>query len=112
MLTRIACWLLVMVSVAQAESGIASHYSTRDSDQTGNRVACPGRKLVDSALVAAHKTLPCGTKVTVTNNRNGKSVLVTIIDRGPFVKGRIIDLSLGAARALGFHGLASVTISR
>ncbi len=112
MLTRIALFLLATMTAARAESGIASHYSTRDSDQTGSRVACPGRKLVDSALVAAHKSLPCGTKVTVTNKRNGKSVVVTIIDRGPWVRGRVIDVSLGAARALGFSGLAPVTLSR
>ena len=104
---------LVTVAVAApalAESGIASHYSTRDSDQTGSRVACPGRKLVDSAMVAAHKSLPCGTKVTVTNKRNGRSVQVTIIDRGPYRAGRIVDVSLGAARALGFQGLTPVTL--
>ncbi len=103
---------VLLVGEARAESGIASHYSTRDSDQNGTRVACPGRKLVDSAMVAAHKTLPCGTKVRVTNTRNGRSAVVTIIDRGPFIRGRIVDLSLGAASALGFRGLTSVTVSR
>lgn len=52
-------------------------------------------------LSAAHKTLPFGTKVKVTNPANGKSVTVRINDRGPFIKGREIDLSRGAARALG-----------
>lgn len=63
-------------------------------------------------LTAAHRTLPFGTKVRVTNLDNNRSVVVTINDRGPFVKNRIIDLSYGAARKLGFvkQGLARVRI--
>jgi rare lipoprotein A len=63
-------------------------------------------------LTAAHKTLPCGTKVKVHNKSNGRSVTVTINDRGPFVKGRVIDVSPAAARALGFSGVAKVSVSR
>jgi len=63
------------------------------------------------ALTAAHRTLPLGTKVKVTNKSNGHSVVVTINDRGPFVRGRIIDLSPAAARALGFSGLTHVTVN-
>lgn len=55
-----------------------------------------------SAMTAAHKTLKLGTKVKVTNLRNGRSVVVRINDRGPFIKGRVIDLSKGAAGRLGF----------
>ena len=55
------------------------------------------------ALTAAHRQLPLGTYVKVTDLRNGKSVIVRINDRGPFVKGRIMDLSYGAARMLDFH---------
>ena len=62
-------------------------------------------------MVAAHRTLPFGTKVRVKNSRNGRSVVVTIVDRGPFVKGRIIDLSKGAASALGFSGLQHVQVA-
>jgi rare lipoprotein A len=62
-------------------------------------------------MVAAHRTLPFGTKVRVTNPRNGRSIVVTIVDRGPFIKGRIIDLSSGAAGALGFSGLQHVELS-
>jgi rare lipoprotein A len=61
-------------------------------------------------LTAAHRTLPFGTKVKVTNKSNGRSVVVTINDRGPFVRGRIIDLSPAAARVLGFSGLTQVTV--
>jgi rare lipoprotein A len=63
-------------------------------------------------LTAAHRSLPFGTKVRVTNRRNGKTVVVTINDRGPFIRGRIIDLTPAGARALGFSGLTLVTIER
>ena len=55
-----------------------------------------------SAMTAAHRSLPFGTKVRVTNKRNGKSVVVRINDRGPFIRGRVLDLSRGAAHELGF----------
>lgn len=75
-------------------SGIASFYSE------GSRVASGGR--FDPALLtAAHRTLPFGTRVWVTDLISQRSVIVTINDRGPFVRGRILDLSLGAASALG-----------
>jgi rare lipoprotein A len=63
-----------------------------------------------SAMTAAHKTLPFGTKVRVTNVHNGRSAVVTINDRGPFVAGRVIDLSRAAASAVGMisSGLARV----
>lgn len=103
--------LVAAVAGAKAESGIASHYSTRDHDQPGTKTAC-GPPLRDSGVTAAHRSLPCGSKVLVTNHRNGNKVVVTITDRGPFVKDRIIDVSLGAARALGFSGLTYVTVMR
>jgi hypothetical protein len=55
-------------------------------------------------MTAAHRTLPFGSRVEVTNTRNGRSVTVTINDRGPFIRGRIIDVSIAAARALGMIG--------
>lgn len=64
------------------------------------------------AMTAAHRTLPIGSRVRVTNHRTGRSVTVRIVDRGPFVRGRVIDLSPGAARALGFAGLAPVTVGQ
>ena len=60
------------------------------------------------AMTAAHKTLPLDSKVKVTNLKNNKSIIVTINDRGPYVKGRSIDLSLASARALGVIGTAKV----
>lgn len=96
------------IGSARAESGIASHYSTRE---LGTRTAS-GRALHDGALTAAHKRLPFGSRVRVTNHANGRSVVVTITDRGPYVRGRVIDLTTAAARALGFSGLARVSVQR
>lgn len=64
-----------------------------------------------NAMTAAHKTLPFGTKVRVTNNHNGRSVVVTINDRGPYIKGRVIDLSSAAAGVIGMKGAGVVPIS-
>jgi rare lipoprotein A len=63
------------------------------------------------ALTAAHPSLPFGTKVRVTNSHTGRSVVVRINDRGPFVKGRVIDLSPAAAKAIGVGGIAQVSLS-
>jgi rare lipoprotein A len=93
---------------ACAESGIASSYSTREQ---GTRTSS-GRALHDGALTAAHKTLPFGSRVRVTNRANGRSVVVTITDRGPFVRGRVIDLTPAGARAIGLSGLAHVTLDK
>ncbi|MFZ1188608.1 MAG: septal ring lytic transglycosylase RlpA family protein, partial [Pseudolabrys sp.] len=86
-----------------AQSGIASIYS-------GGRTA-NGEKAAASGMTAAHKTLPFGTLVRVTHKRSGRSVVVRINDRGPFVRGRVIDVTSAAARALGFSGLAPVTLT-
>jgi peptidoglycan lytic transglycosylase len=85
------------------QAGIASVYS---NEKTANgEYASPGR------LTAAHKTLPFGTMVRVTSKENGRSVVVRINDRGPYVKGRVIDLMPAAAHALGFSGLAHVSLA-
>jgi rare lipoprotein A len=94
-------------AAANAQSGIASVYST----ESGSRTAS-GVRLNPGALTAAHKTLPFGSRVRVTNRINGRSVVVTVNDRGPFVRGRIIDVTPAGARALGFSGLAQVTVDR
>jgi rare lipoprotein A len=95
--------ILAIPITASAQSGIASVYS-------GGRTA-DGEHAAASGLTAAHRSLPFGTLVRVTNEHNGRSVVVRINDRGPFVRGRIIDLTPGAARALGFAGLAHVTVT-
>ncbi|MDK9697569.1 MAG: septal ring lytic transglycosylase RlpA family protein [Siculibacillus sp.] len=71
-----------------------------------------GERFNMNAMTAAHRTAPLGSRLKVTNLRNGKSVVVRINDRGPFIKGRIIDLSRGAAEVLGFTaaGLTRVTV--
>ena len=66
--------------------------------------------LDDNVMTAAHKSLPFGSKVKVTNKKNGQAVTVTITDRGPYVEGRCIDLSKAGANALGFAGLAPVNV--
>ena len=94
---------LACIGSAHAQSGIASVYW---GEKTANgEFASPGR------LTAAHKTLPLGSHVKVTNKKNGKSVVVRINDRGPYVHGRIIDLTPAGARALGFNGLAPVEVT-
>ena len=90
---------------ASAQSGIASVYAYK-----GARTAS-GEHMSPTQLTAAHRTLPFGTMVRVTNNNNGRSIVVRINDRGPFVSGRVIDLSPAAAQALGFDGLAQVTLN-
>ena len=93
-------------AVAQGQAGIASVYSTDSGTGTAS-----GQKLNPGALTAAHRTLPFGTKVRVTNKRNGRSIVVTINDRGPFVRGRVIDLTPAGARAIGFSGLTQVVLA-
>lgn len=84
--------------------GIASYY------WQPQRVASGGQ-FNPNALTAAHRTLPFGTRVKVTNKRNGRSVVVTINDRGPFIKGRIIDLSKRAAGVIGMQGAGLAPVS-
>jgi rare lipoprotein A len=98
---------LVIGGVAEAKTmnGYASYY--KHGSRTAN-----GERFNPMGLTAAHRSLPFGTKVKVTNMRNGKSVVVRINDRGPFVHGRLIDLSFGAAKAVGLtsSGVARVKV--
>ena len=91
-------------SCAMGETGIASVYAYSGGKTASGERANPG------GFTAAHRTLKFGTQVRVTNRRNGRNVVVRINDRGPFVRGRVIDITPAAARALGFSGLASVTL--
>ena len=77
--------------------GFASFYALKFN----NKRTASGEKFNNNAMTAAHKSLPFGTKLKVTNLRNGLSVLVRVNDRGPYVKGRIIDLSKAAAKKIG-----------
>jgi rare lipoprotein A len=96
---------LLWASAACAESGMASVYAYSNGRTASGQRTNPGE------MTAAHRTLPFGTMVRVTNRRNGKSVTVRVNDRGPFVRGRVIDVTPAAARALGFSGLAPVTLT-
>ncbi len=91
------------------EMGFASYYS----DKLNGHATASGEAFNNSKLTAAHKKLPFGTMVKVTNTTNGKSVTVRVNDRGPFVAGRIIDLSKAAATAIGMvsAGIAKVIIT-
>ena len=111
MRSLIAALVLCLLSIrVGAEDCIASVYATGDSSQPGTKTAS-GIPLDDDALTAAHKSLPFGSKVKVTNKGNGHSVTITITDRGPYVEGRCIDVTKAGARALGFDGLAPVSVA-
>jgi len=99
------CLLCLTYVSSHAQSGIASVYAYSGGKTASGERANPG------ALTAAHRTLPFGTHVRVTNKRNGHSVVVRINDRGPFTRGRVIDVTPAAARALGFSGLTQVSLS-
>jgi rare lipoprotein A len=96
-----------------AYKGSGSHHGIASYYWQGQQTAS-GARFNPNALTAAHRTLPFGTKVRVTNKRNGRSVVVTINDRGPFVRGRVIDLSSAAAGVIGMKGagLAPVSVER
>lgn len=88
--------------------GMASFYGRGFA----GRPTATGERFNPEGMTAAHRSLPFGTRVRVTNTRNGRSVVVRINDRGPFIRGRVIDVSTGAARSLGMinNGLAPVKI--
>jgi len=83
-------------------SGVASMYGNESGRQTAS-----GQRFNQNAMTCAHRSLPFGTKLRVSHG--GRSVIVTVNDRGPFVRGRVLDLSTGAARALGISGLGQIT---
>ena len=96
------------VSAQEPQKGKASYYSKR---ATGSCTSS-GERLHHDSLTCAHRTHPFGTMLKVTNVQNGKSVVVKVTDRGPYGRGRIIDLSWGAAKELGIlsQGVAMVTV--
>jgi len=107
----VACLLWAGPSVAQShEKGKASYYS---KSMDGHKTAS-GQRMYNDSLVCAHKTYPFGTLLKVYNPANGRSVIVKVIDRGPYVRGRVIDLSWRAAKELGIisQGIAMVTVQK
>src|SRR6476659_2618252 len=100
----VLCALTCLESAAQAQ--VASYYG---KELAGRRTAS-GERFNPGAMTAAHRTLRFGTRIRVTNTHNGRSVIVRINARGPFTKGVAIDLSSGAARAIGMCGTAHFRI--
>jgi rare lipoprotein A len=96
---------LVAANNAEAAiwTGTASYYNLRSKTASGGRVG---------PMTAAHRTLPFGSKLLITNLGNNRSAVVTVNDRGPFIRSRIVDVSEGAANALGFRhaGVARVRV--
>ena len=101
------CLAALSSEAALAQCGGASWYALTSKTASGERMN-------PAAMTAAHRTLPFGTRIRVTNQRNGRSVMVRINDRGPFVRGRVIDLSRAAAHELGFvrSGHTPICISK
>ena len=91
------------------QSGVASYYADKFN---GHRTA-NGERFDNTAMTAAHPSLPFGTLIEVTNMRNGKKVVVRVNDRGPYTHARVLDLSRNAARQLGMHntGTAKVKVA-
>ena len=100
---------LATISAPAQQKGKASYYSRK----ANGSMTSSGRRLYNDSLVCAHRTHPFGTKLLVKNPANGKQCVVTVIDRGPHSKGRIIDLSYAAAQRLGIiaQGIAMVEVS-
>ena len=102
------CFVLVLLTSVQAgaaDKRLIAAICTQKGGMTAS-----GEAFSPAKLTAAHRTLPFGTMVRVTNLRNGRTVVVRINDRGPFDKGRVIDITPAAAKELHFSGLAPVTL--
>ena len=97
---------ITLMAPAVAQTGVASYYKS-------GRLTANGERFNPNGYTAAHRSLKFGTLVRVTNLRNGLSVVVRINDRGPFIRGRIIDLAYGAAKAVGMHdsGIVKVQVA-
>jgi rare lipoprotein A len=102
--TAILAMTLFSAAASAGQIGMASRFCDLSRTASGRKVTCQD-------FVAAHRTLAFGTRVKVENLGNGKSVTVTIVDRGPFAKGRIIDLSAAAARMIGADDLMRVELT-
>jgi rare lipoprotein A len=95
---------------AFSQTGIGSYYGP----ELHGRKTASGERFNQSAMTAAHRTAPFGSRLKVTNLSNGRSVVVRVNDRGPFVRGRVVDVSAGAAKQIGMHGrgLARVRVEK
>jgi rare lipoprotein A len=95
-----ACAFAPVTAAAFPQVGMGSYYG---QELHGRRTAS-GERFNQSALTAAHRTARFGTWLKVTNLANGRSVIVRVNDRGPFTRGRVVDISAAAARQIGMHG--------
>lgn len=102
--------VLLLIGLVCLEGTAHAQTPTYYGHELAGRRTASGETFNPNALTAAHRTLPFGTRVRVTNSRNNRSVIVRINDRGPFGNGASIDLSLGAARAIGMSTTADVRI--
>lgn len=112
-LAALACvlWVGFTMGAAFPANVVASFYDCRQPGECSrSKRTASGERFNEHAMTAAHRTLPFGTHLRVTYR--GRSVVVRINDRGPFVRGRGLDLSRGAARAIGMLGTASVQVER
>lgn len=110
LLTILAASLLLLTVPASASTMVASWYDcAKPGECSKSKITASGQKFNPNALTAAHKTLPFGTRLKVTHK--GRTVIVRINDRGPFVKGRHLDLSRAAARAIGCKGVCTVKVA-
>lgn len=104
--TVVAAALLALAGVsARAETCIASWYGRESGPQTAS-----GARFNENAMTCAHRFAPFGTDLKITVLSSGASITCRVNDRGPFVPGRCVDLSAGAARALGIEGIAKVRV--
>ncbi|MGJ8645542.1 septal ring lytic transglycosylase RlpA family protein [Marinomonas colpomeniae] len=122
MMKKIAtlCWVLLSLTIVACTSGPISRDDAAGFEQNGEasyyadkyqgRKTANGEFFDQKAMTAAHKRLPFGSKVKVTNVENGKSIVVRINDRGPFIRGRIIDLSKSAFQRIGNTNLGIIEV--
>ena len=108
LLSNILLLFVFAMNASASENGVASWYGAE------NRVSATGKRLNHKVPALAHKTLPLGTMVKITNTKTKASVIAVVEDRGPYKKGRIADLNLPAAKKLGMvkSGLAKVTVEK
>jgi rare lipoprotein A len=102
--------VLGLCFAAQAAAGERMLASTYGEHEAGKRMANGDRFSRNNPDIVAHKTLPFGTALRITNPKNGRTIVTHVRDRGPFVRGRDLDLSLGAAAALAFRGVGYLLV--
>ena len=104
--------VVTLGSLSQAGAGAQASVASWYGPGFHGRKTASGERFNTHAYTAAHKSLPFGTRLKVTNVGTGRSVVVRVNDRGPFVRGRELDLSHAAARAIGMSGVAQISIAR